>query len=581
MTDPLNGLRPSSDPSRRPAPASRLVRALYTHNPFYVISADLVFIGLRMSFDPGAKSFDTWALISSLAGYTLLLAVTACLLVRYGKVWDDMRSVLLLIVMMFLAISSTSDDVLVLRPNVGLALALGGLAFAVVVSEGLLRGMRLWLPSLYRGPYYLILTLFFVYPVALRQLLARPDSPTSHWALFGFSTAAGLAFLTLLPAIRRGSAYVKGNGSPWLWPFYPWSLFFFLGLGVCGRAYYLCISLHNVEGYQSIFGAYFLVPFGFAVAALILEHGLVAGRQGVLKVALAIPLGLVVLAMVGHRTDEVYEHFLTLFQNGLGVAPPAATLLLATAFYSYAAWRSVPMASGLAMVSLVGLSVVGPSTLGLESLSSPNGWPLLPVALFQGWLAIRRRESVRGVIAAACLVASISSLSFDFWPEGPVVSIAVHLTIVALLALGAIVDDELGECLRGWGACLLAGATVALMAGEAHLRQGLSPAWIQAYPVLVAVLAVVYARLVGGWPFYAVSGSIAGLLLAIFGGRIYVVLRQQVAGLDRIAWGLASFMVAALISLWKAGAFRKWLDRRGRQPLTDQGRGGYDDLPTR
>ncbi len=67
MTDQPVGLRPPSDPSRRPAPASRLVRALYTHNPFYVISADLVFIGLRMSFDPSAKAFDTWALISSLA----------------------------------------------------------------------------------------------------------------------------------------------------------------------------------------------------------------------------------------------------------------------------------------------------------------------------------------------------------------------------------------------------------------------------------------------------------------------------------------------------------------------------------
>ncbi len=284
MMDQPVGLRPPSDPSRRPAPASRLVRALYTHNPFYVISADLIFIGLRMSFDPSVKDFDTWALISSLAGYTLLLATTACLLVRFGKVWDDMRSVLLLVVMMFLAISATIDDVLILRPGVGISLAIGGLAFALLVSEGLLRGMRLGMPALYRGPYYLILSLFFLYPVALRPLLASPDSPLSCWSLFGFSTAAGLAFLTLLPAIRRGSGYVKGNGSPWRWPLYPWSLFFFLGLGVCARSYYLCISLHNVEGYRSIFGPYFLVPFGFAVALLLLEAGLVSGKKECLAV---------------------------------------------------------------------------------------------------------------------------------------------------------------------------------------------------------------------------------------------------------------------------------------------------------
>ncbi len=203
-----------------------------------------------------------------------------------------MRSVLLLVVMMFLAISSTIDDVLILRPTVGLALALGGLAFAVLVSEGLLRGMRLGMPALYRGPYYLILALFFLYPVALRPLLARPDSPMSHWALFGFSTAAGLAFLTLIPAIRRGAVYVKGNGSPWRWPLYPWSLFFFLGLGVIGRSYYLCVSLHNVEGYRSIFGPYFLVPFGFAVALLMLEGGLVSGSKAATRFALAMPVGL-------------------------------------------------------------------------------------------------------------------------------------------------------------------------------------------------------------------------------------------------------------------------------------------------
>ena len=294
MTDQTPDDRSPSAPIR-PTPGSRLVRALYSHNPFYVISADLVFIGLRSSFDPGAKVFDTWALILGLAGYTLLLATTACLMVRFGKVWDDMRSVLLLVVMMFLAISSTIDDVLILRPGVGLACSVGGLAFALLVSEALLRGMRLGLPALYRMPYYLILALFFVYPVTLRPMLARPDTATSHWALFGFSTAAALAFLTLLPAIRRGGAYVKGNGSPWRWPLYPWSLFFFLGLGVCARAYYLCISLHNVEGFQSIFGPYFLIPFGFSIALLLLEGGLTSGRKGVTRFAMMMPLGLVAL----------------------------------------------------------------------------------------------------------------------------------------------------------------------------------------------------------------------------------------------------------------------------------------------
>jgi hypothetical protein len=558
MSDQPMGDRPTPDAPKRPAPASRLVRALYTHNPFYVISADLIFIGLRMSFDPTARDFDTWALISSLAGYTLLLATTACLMVRFGKVWDDMRSVLLLIVMMFLAISATIDDVLILRPRVGLALAVGGLAFSVLVSEGLLRGMRLWMPALYRGPYYLILALFFLYPVALRPLLASPDSPISCWSLFGFSTAAGLAFLTLLPAIRRGSRYVKGNGSPWRWPLYPWSLFFFLGLGVCARSYYLCISLHNVEGYRSIFGAYFLVPFGFAVAVLMLEGGLASGKRGLTDLAMALPVGLVALAMVGHRADPVYWRFLTMFREGLGVSPPAAALLVATAFYGVAALRSVELARGFAMASLVALSVVGPETLGPSSLTGPIPWPLLPVALIQGWLAIRRNESCRAMFASALLVAVASSLVDESWSVERAGVVAFHLGVVALLALGAFFDDDLGRRLRRGGAALLLAGSLMMLSDVPRFAFGLPASWQWAYPVALAAVAAGYGFLVGGWPFFATSGAILATVLALFGSRGYVILRQQVVGLDRIAWGLASFLLAALISLWKAGLLQRW-----------------------
>ena len=64
----------------------------------------------------------------------------------------------------------------------------------------MLRGIRLVLPPLFRVPYYLILALFFLYPVAITPLLDRPRSEALSWALFGFSPAAGLVFLTLLPA---------------------------------------------------------------------------------------------------------------------------------------------------------------------------------------------------------------------------------------------------------------------------------------------------------------------------------------------------------------------------------------------
>src|SRR5262245_4078141 len=100
-------------------PARSLVRFLYTSNPFYLLSADLVFVGLRLSFGTSGPAAQTWALAMSLAAYTLLLATTACVLIRVGQLWDDLRSLLLLVVMMFLAIAISCDDTMAANPSRG------------------------------------------------------------------------------------------------------------------------------------------------------------------------------------------------------------------------------------------------------------------------------------------------------------------------------------------------------------------------------------------------------------------------------------------------------------------------------
>src|SRR5262249_2693700 len=130
--------------------AQRLLRRVCTSNPFYVLSAGLFLAGLRISFGEQVDDIATWALMSGLAGYTLLLAITAFLLVRFCRVWDDVRTVLLLVVLMFLATSVTFDESLLNEPLRGAICYLIGLLFAVGVSEGVLHGLRLRLPAIYR-----------------------------------------------------------------------------------------------------------------------------------------------------------------------------------------------------------------------------------------------------------------------------------------------------------------------------------------------------------------------------------------------------------------------------------------------
>lgn len=555
-------------------PARGLIRWLYCNNPFYVISAALVFLGLRASFDPNGKVFEVWVLLLGMAGYTLLLAGTACLLIRVGDAWDDVRTLMLLVVLMFLSISMIFDDTMTCRPALGKACYLGGLLFSVVVSEGMLRGVHLRLPALFRLPYYLFLSLFFLYPVALSPLLTSPSNPMAvsdpllPWVLIGFPTLAGLVTLSLLPAARRGPSYLRGNGSPWRWPMYPWSLFVVLGIGVCARSYYACISLHPVERSGTIFGLYFLVPFLFAVSALMLEIGLSAKRKGIVTAALFAPALLVLLSGAGHTNDVVYRDFLQTFTRTLGGSPVYLTLVAAGLFFGYARLRRVPGAlTGLGIVLAV-LSVVGPETLDLNGLVSPRPWPLLALAILQAAMAVERRSSWSAIVAAACFIATVFAGPGVSLEVATKVSLAVHLATLAALVIGALFDDEASLSLRVLGTLMLLWLGVDAISGEPRLL-AIVPETMQAsYPILAAAIIAGYGMLMGNRLYLISTALILTIWISIHGWRGYLTLRTLIAGLDQITLGLISFLLAALISLGKTGSLSRWIARRNKSYQT-------------
>lgn len=558
-----------TSPSPVPSLARGLLRRFYTSNPFYVISADLVFVGLRMSLGASGRASESGALMLALLGYTLLLAATACLLIRLGDVWDDARTLLLLVVAMFLAISVTFDETLAGNPRLGVAYYLGGLACAGAVSEGLLRGIRLRLPPLFRLPYHAALALFFLYPVALTPLLRYPESPLLRWSLFGFSPAAGLVCLALIPAVRRGPRYVERNGSPWRYPLYPWTLFGLLGAAVCGRAYYLCISFHFVGKSASIFGPYFLVPFLLAVVLLLLEAGLVARSSGAQRAALLALPGLLLLCVVGHRpADPVYRDFLDLFMSRLGGSPLYLTLLAVAAVYGVAARRRVPLALQGLTLALLALAVVGPGTVGLDGLVAPRPLPLLAVAGLQLGLALRRGETWRWLVGAVCLIDAVTvgigrGPGFDARA-----AIAGHLGLAALMLAGVLFDDPVARFAQRAGAVLLALFCLIAYCGDTpDLVRGVPPWAVRAYPALATLAAVGYGYATGCRPYFGAAA--VGLLgwLTVAGWQSYVALRRVLVGLDWITGGLAFFAVAAVISLGKAGLWARRVGRRGGKPL--------------
>jgi hypothetical protein len=393
--------------------------------------------------------------------------------------------------------------------------------------------------------------------VAIVPIIDQPLSESLCWALFGFSAAAGLIFLTLIPAIRRGRDYVRDNGSPWRWAWYPWTLFGVLGFAVVARSALLAWSMHHIPSGETepyIFGPYFLVPFGLAIALLLLEIAKVEGHRGMRIIALFLPTVLVLLAMVGHRADPMYRWFLERFIDRLGGTPLYVTLLASAGFYAYAALRRVPAALDVLTASLFALAFVSPHTLALDSLVSPRVWPIMTAAVVQSALGLKRRSAWRCLVGTVCAALSAT---ISLRPDGSgaqQVPLAFHLALLAVLLVGAAFDDRLGRLLRTAAATMaLAGAIVAMTGRFDH--GGGAPKWlIQVYPLMMALLIAGYG-VVLGHKLSMISALLIGSgWIAVIGCRGYVFLRKGIAGLDFIAIGMLLLGLAVLTSMAKGGA---------------------------
>jgi hypothetical protein len=556
-----------------PTEARSLLRWVSTNNPFYVGSAGLFLVGLWLTFGEPDKVEDNWLLMAGLTAYTLLLGVTAIVLIRFAKVWDDARTVLLLIVLMFLATSVTLDYLIVFDKRFGNrvlplhAIVSTFLALGVVVgvSETILRVVRLKLPLVYRVPYYLILAVFIIYPLAMTPFLdrANPRNPGIMWGLFGFSSIAGLAFLTLIPAIRQGSSATRRNGSPWPWPLYPWSLFGLLALAVPGRAILICYSMLLIDVadlYDMTFGPYFLVPFGLVLCALLLEAGLVTKRRSLILGALIAPLALVAMSMVGHRPEGVYQQFLNMFRDRFGGADPVFMSLLAVAtFYTYAAIRRTPWALEALTASLAMATFVNPDTLRTGLIAAPQPAPMLVAAIVLLGLGVWRRGSWRcfagacGLAVAFGLLITDDSVLFPYrWP------MAFHLLLFAMLTIGCVFDDDLGKALRTAAPAMV--LLVCLAIAILPLRPLAElPGWVpRFYPLAMALLLAAYGYLLWHPPTMVIAALILVTWSAASGWNIYRWLRTLVVGLDYLVLSFLVFALAILVSLGKSHLTARW-----------------------
>lgn len=551
-----------------PLQSRRFARFLYTKNPFYLLSSAFVLVGLHLSFGAhrggGADGLDRWLLLGSLAGYTVLSAATAFLVVRLGRVWDDARSLMLVVLLQFFTISASLDDFCNSEPDRAPTMALLAFLFSAAVTEALLHGLSIRLPSLLRGPYYLLLALLYAYPLWISPEITHLAPEAIRWRLLLFPVCGAAGLLTLLPAARRGVWYTADSGTPWRWPLYPWTIFFFLTLGLAARSYMQCVSFDRLPGWESVFGVYFLVPLLLAVAAVVIELAGSERRFGVQIVVLLLAPALLWLAIRDGFGDTGYRLFYDQVTAAVG-SPLWLTLLGLIVLFAFAWERGTPLAEAGCSALLLAATVVGPTTFDSMTLTPLNWLPLLVLGGVQLVEGVKRRSSLRLSVATVSLAAS-TVLGIRELPLPAVIAnyaapVVAHVAVVALGVIGATLHDWMARLLRK---VVCVGMALGVMAVVYAPRLIDLPEDSKlGYVTAITLLAVQYWSIVRErWSLAAAVVNVGTLVTAQSWWLSGVLLHQLgPEGFVTLLVGVVCFAVAAMISAVKAGALphlRRW-----------------------
>lgn len=542
-------------------PRARLpgvVRFLYTQNPFYVISSCLVMYGLYLAFrGEGAAVDDPWILAFALCGYTALMAVTAILVIRLGKVWEDARSIVLIVLLQFIAVSMSFDEICTQSAVTAAGLLMFCLALAVMISEGLVGGLGIRFPLRLRIPYYALLGLFFVYPLWVSPRLNAAMAEVVAMRLYYFPAIAGIVLLTLIPAIRGGRTVASNNGTPWPWPWFPWTIFVLLILGIFVRAYSLSYSF-NVYGWEMAFGAYFYTPLLLAVGVLLIEAAAVGRRAAVARaVACFGPVLILISVPVGN--NAIYQQFLRHLVATTG-SPLWLGVIAMIAFYVYGWLRRLPGAElGIAASCLL-LCCVGRSTVGWDSLVDVRWQPLAVIGGAQ-WLAcLRRPRSQRCLAGCLLTIATIAVAGRHTWLLAYDGIVPIHLALASVLCVAVTFDDRFAAVLGKLGVGLVVMATIGAVAAMDRYAVP-SPAVCGYLTAMTGVAWVYWRAMRDRWWFFAAVIN-AGIFAAAGCWLSYWQLETAVGrqALTPLAWGTAFFAMAALITAVKAGLISRIRD---------------------
>ncbi|MEQ8618493.1 MAG: hypothetical protein RIB44_18125 [Lacipirellulaceae bacterium] len=534
-------------------------RFLATHNPFYVISALLTLYGLHISFRDNIDPTQGWLQLQLFIGYMSLLALTGILVVRFGQVWEDARTLFLLLLLLMVALSVSFDRVCLDDEYLGLRFLSVGLAASVALCEVLLRVVKVSLPWRYRAVLYLQLAILFSYPAWLGHLSLTDQLTPLAWWTMAFPTVVAGSLVLLIPAALSGATKVKENGTPWSWPLYPWTLFVILGIGLAIRSVSLTFSFDPTKGFTSGFQAYFLVPMLLAVMLLLAVSTVRRGDGRSWWRFVVAPLVLIALALPGAPQSVSQARYLELLQEALG-SPVQITATLLLAYFVFLLVLGLRNAEWGILASLAVFSVVDRQTLGLNMLAEIQLAPATLALLLLAISAVARRSTARLALATVGLVGAATYALSETEFVADQYYVPIHLTTISLALVGFIYDDPLGQWIRRNISMFLGSVTVLSILAYRFLFPSHLIAWHALVALLfsgVIVIAWKKNHSLRDFLLLVLCVSISGCHLAEYYFGSHTIL-GYLPGRSWILWGTGFLMLGLLVSFAKGGQIRRW-----------------------
>lgn len=556
-SNPFNQTQAQQSDSPQPKPIIGF-GFLATHNPFYAISAVFTLYGLNVSFGNTIDPTQGWLQLQLFTGYMLLLAATGVLVVRYGQVWEDARSLFLLVLLLMVALSVSFDRVCLDDTQLALQFLATGLTFCLLLCELLLRVLKIRLPWQYRGVLYIQLTLLFGYPAWLGHLSLTDRIDELAWYTMGFASFAAISVVLLLPAAKKRERGLQQNGTPWNWPWYPWTLFFILGIGLGIRTLTITYSFDPAKGFTSGCQAYFLIPWLLAILLIWSECNTHRRDNRPWWRFILLPLGLFILALPGQPHSQIQANYVALLQESVG-SPVQITAVLLLFFFAYRVCRGSKSAEWGFLAALGMLSITGPETLGINSFADLKLAPAMAGLFLLGGSALVRKSTPRLCFVITGMTAAISIGYQESRFVGQHGYFPFHFGLAAILLTGLLFEDALGKWLRRYASALLNTLAVATFLLYPFAFPKIGGAWHAVTTTSMIVLATTFwlysKRLQDLAAVILCTFATAGHLAGYYFGTVFDLVFLR--GKTWLAWGALFFLAGLLHSLAKGGQLKQ------------------------